>query len=87
MPRLALAEPLAERKVRPQLVEKLSYTVDDIALRTHLEKSSIWERISEGRLPAHKDGGRTLVLHDDLIAYLRSLPKVERQNAPQSSVK
>ena len=87
MPRLASAESSVERKARPQLVEKLSYTVDDIALRTHLEKSSIWERISEGKLLAYKDGGRTLVLHDDLTTYLRSLPKAERQNAAQSSIK
>jgi hypothetical protein len=39
-------------------------------------------RIAERSLRAYKDGARTFVLHDDLMAYLRARPPVHSGDDP-----
>lgn len=41
-----------------------------------LTRTAIYDAIREGKLTARKSGRRTLILADDLAAYVRSLPKM-----------
>lgn len=52
----------------------ITYSVDDITSLTHLSRSLAYARIADRSLRAYKDGARTFVMHDDLMAYLRSRP-------------
>jgi excisionase family DNA binding protein len=40
-------------------------------------RTKLYEAIATGALIARKCGSRTLVLRDDLMRYLRSLPEVQ----------
>lgn len=49
-------------------------TIADVTRRTGIGRTSIFEAIRRGELKAIKAGSRTLIRHDDLMAYLDSLP-------------
>jgi excisionase family DNA binding protein len=49
-------------------------TIADVSRRTGIGRTSIFEAIRRGELKAIKAGSRTLIRHDDLMAYLDSLP-------------
>ena len=59
---------------------KLSYRIDEAAAATGYGKSKLWELIREGKLPAKKDGGVTVIRRTDLQAYLDSLPDREARH-------
>jgi excisionase family DNA binding protein len=61
---------------------RISYRVHDAARHTGLSVRTLWRRIEEGKLRAVRDEGSTLILADDLNAYLASLP--EARKAAQS---
>lgn len=46
-------------------------------------KSTIYEAIKEGRLRARKRGRSTIILAEDLSAFLRALPAIEPKGAVQ----
>ncbi|WP_375410576.1 helix-turn-helix domain-containing protein [uncultured Methylobacterium sp.] len=52
----------------------LSYGPNDAARVASVGRSTIFEEIKVGRLKARKAGRRTLILHEDLAAWLASLP-------------
>lgn len=54
------------------VIEGLS--IDGAALRSSLDEKSIRRAIADGRLSARKFGRRTLILSDDLNAFLKGLP-------------
>lgn len=56
---------------------KLAYRVPEAAAATGLGESTIWKKISEGKLMAKRDGAATLIEREELQRYLRSLPKVQ----------
>lgn len=55
--------------------EKLAFRISEVVLVTGLPRSTIYELIGAGLLPARKVGMRTLVLRDDLLRFLESLPE------------
>lgn len=60
----------------------ISFCIDDLTRRTHLGRSTIFVRIAARSLRAYKDGARTFVPHDDLMAYLRARPPVHSGDDP-----
>lgn len=54
---------------------KLAYSISDLPALTSLGRSFIYEEIKAGRLQTLKAGRRTLVMADDLNAWLQSYRK------------
>lgn len=52
----------------------LAHTIKDACALTGLGRSTIYSAIKEGRLKPRKCGNRTLILHDDLRAFVIALP-------------
>ncbi len=47
-------------------IERLAYTVAEVAQATGVSKATIWRRVKEGELRTFKWGGRTLIRADEL---------------------
>jgi excisionase family DNA binding protein len=60
--------------------DKVAYTITEIVHLSGLGRSSIYKAIGEGRLIARKSGRRTMVLADDLFAWLHGLKRVCNKN-------
>lgn len=59
----------------PQLPdEKLAFHINDAVGAGAGSRSEIYEALKRGDLKAKKRGRRTIILRDDLQAYLASLP-------------
>ncbi len=52
----------------------ISYRPDDAAELIGLSTSRVHELIAEGAIRARKSGRATVILHDDLYAYVTGLP-------------
>jgi excisionase family DNA binding protein len=52
-------------------VQRLSYSPDEAALALGVGRSMIYGLIAEHVLPVAKAGKRTLISHEDLVAFLR----------------
>jgi excisionase family DNA binding protein len=52
----------------------LAYSIDEACKTTKLGRTSLYAAIKTGALKARKIRRRTLILHDDLIAFLKALP-------------
>jgi hypothetical protein len=66
--------------------EKDAYSIDELAEKGPVGRSKLYEAIAAGRLIARKEGRRTIVLRDDYLNYLRSLPKIEPNGkAPEAA--
>ncbi len=50
---------------------KLAYRVDEAVKASGLGRSFLYEHMASGDLPSIRIGGRRLILHDDLVAFLR----------------
>lgn len=57
-------------------VERISFGVDEVAQRLGLSISSVRKHIRDGKLPARKLGGRTIIFSADLNTFLESLSPV-----------
>jgi hypothetical protein len=55
---------------------KMAYTVAEAAFASGLSRSSLYVSIRSGALITRKCGRRTLVLHDDLVNFLSTLPRI-----------
>jgi excisionase family DNA binding protein len=53
---------------------KLAYSVFDACQLTGLSRSTLYDLHKEGVIRFVKCGRRTLILHEDLAAFLQSLP-------------
>ena len=53
---------------------RFSYSLDEAAIVTGLSRTRLFQAVRDGRLTVRKDGKSTLVLAEDLSAYLKSLP-------------
>ena len=62
--------------------EALAYRVPQACEISGYGKSKFYELIGEGKIKVKKDGNVTLILRDDLEAYLKSLPYSERPTRP-----
>ena len=61
----------------PQRFEPISreaLSISEVCNATNLGRTKIFEAIAAGRLKARKFGSRTIVLTDDLRAFLAALP-------------
>ena len=57
-------------------MNKLAYSIPEASTVSGTGRTSIYEEIKAGRLRAVKRGRRTLILVDDLRAWMESLPRV-----------
>jgi excisionase family DNA binding protein len=57
-------------------VGELALDIDGAAASSTIGRTMIFEKIKNGELKAHKCGRRTLILVDDLKAFLNALPVV-----------
>jgi hypothetical protein len=55
---------------------KQAYSVGTFCLAFDIGRSKVFEEINAGRLKAHKAGARTLIAHEDAVAWLNALPVV-----------
>ena len=51
------------------------YTIDEACMRLRCGRTTIYKHLDSGRLEAIKVGGKTLILHDDLIYFIKCSPK------------
>ena len=54
----------------------LAHTIAEACARSGIGRTSIYELINTGQLPARKRGRRTLILTEDLQRCLQSLPSI-----------
>jgi Helix-turn-helix domain len=57
-----------------ELVGLRAYRIPDVCAMTQLGRTSVYEAIKSGELVARKWGRCTVVLAEDLAAFLRNLP-------------
>jgi excisionase family DNA binding protein len=57
--------------------QKLAYGINEACTEANIGRDGIYAAIKEGLLVARKFGRRTLILDDDLRAFLQSLPRLE----------
>lgn len=55
-------------------MDPLVFSIAEACARAHIGHTSIYQAINAGKLRAVKRGRRTLILHDDLVRYVQSLP-------------
>jgi hypothetical protein len=58
----------------PGPLPKIAYRVPEAAFASGLSRSSLYLCMKRGDLSYKKCGNRTLILHDDLVAFIQSLP-------------
>jgi len=57
-------------------LKPVSLTIDDATQYCGIGRTKLYELIREGKFSARKMGKKTLVLTDELDAYVRSLPSL-----------
>jgi excisionase family DNA binding protein len=62
------------RKPTHHGLEELVYTVPEACQLGKFGTNTLYNAIKEGRLKVRKLGARTLILRDDFLAFLNSLP-------------
>lgn len=60
--------------IPPENVEPLAYDTTRAAKALGIGRSTLFVEIAEGRLTARKAGRRTVILREDCLAWLASLP-------------
>jgi hypothetical protein len=58
------------------LFQRLSLSPVDASALTGIGQTSIRQAISSGALIARKNGTRTVILRDDLMAWLKNMPLI-----------
>jgi excisionase family DNA binding protein len=56
--------------------ERVAYSIAEAAEAASIGRTKIYEAINNGSLIARKHGKRTIILRDDLRAFLAALPAV-----------
>ncbi len=60
-------------------LQKLAFTVDESCFVANTSRTQIYNFIRDGRLVAHKLNGKTLILRDNLMRLLNTLPTLQSQ--------
>ena len=60
----------------------LAHSIAEACARSGIGRTSMYELINAGLLPAHKCGTRTLILADDLRHCLEALPAIQATRYP-----
>jgi excisionase family DNA binding protein len=55
--------------------QKIAYTINEACEAVGLSRTTLYEAFQRGELVPRKVGQRTLILADDLKAWLQSMPK------------
>lgn len=55
-------------------MEKICYSISEVTALTGIGRSTLYAHIGEQKLKVHRIGGRTVVLHSDLISFIKSNP-------------
>jgi excisionase family DNA binding protein len=56
--------------------DQFAYSIEETARITSLGRTALYEEIKAGRLKARKAGRRTIIIADELRAWLASLPQI-----------
>lgn len=59
----------------------LTMSIEETRAATGLGRTKLYQLINNGELKARKIGKRTVILKDDLEAFLKNLPSYNSQNA------
>jgi len=65
--------------------DRLAYSIEEATEAANTCKTALYEALGSGELPARKRGRRTLILADDLRAWLEKLPPLELKRTPNLS--
>jgi predicted DNA-binding transcriptional regulator AlpA len=65
---------VAGRNLREALLQPVAYTLPDAAAISGSSRSKFYELVTRGDIPSRMNGRIPVILHEDLIAWLRSLP-------------
>ena len=57
-----------------EIPRRLAYGIPEAASMLSIERSTLYRHAKLGRITIRKLGGRSVILSDDLAAYLRELP-------------
>jgi excisionase family DNA binding protein len=52
-------------------------TLNEASIVSGIGRTKLYEAIANGGLKARKFGARTIILRDDLVGFLKSLPEVQ----------
>ena len=58
-------------------IKRLTVGPVEAATLLGISRSSIYELLREGKLPAYKLGGKTIIVIDDIMKFLAHLPRYE----------
>ena len=61
---------------------QLAYSIAETCAAGRTGRTSVYKAIASGELVARKRGRRTVILHDDLLRWLTSLPTVTPKPNP-----
>ena len=66
----------------PERSSKLAYSIDQLSEMAGVGRSFLYEEVKAGHLVLTKAGRRSIVLHDDAVAWLSKLPKLAPSSTP-----
>ena len=58
-------------------MDPLVYSIAETCEHAHIGRTALYNAINAGQLRAVKRGRRTMILHEDLVRYVQSLPQLE----------
>ena len=58
-------------------IPKLAFSIEEAMAATSIGRTKLYEDINSGLLRARKHGRKTLILAEDLAAYLAALPALK----------
>ena len=63
-------------------LRKLAYSIAELCAMAGVGRSFLYEEVKAGHLVVTKAGRRSIVLHDDAVAWLTALPKLAPASTP-----
>jgi excisionase family DNA binding protein len=64
---------------------QLAYDIEQACTLANIGRTSVYAAIRDGQLKARKFRRRTVILHEDLTAFLKELPELRAHPAPTGS--